>query len=118
MEAKTGVALGVDFTIEELLNEYRVVFLAMGSQKSLSPKVQGAGLSGIISGVAFLKQISRGEQPVLGRSVVVVGGGNTAIDAARSCIRLGCRDVTIIYRRTFDEMPQRTKKSWKLSGKG
>ena len=105
VEAKTGVALGVDFTIEELLNEYRVVFLAMGSQKSLSPKVQGAELSGIISGVAFLKQISRGEQPVLGRSVVVVGGGNTAIDAARSCIRLGCRDVTIVYRRTFDEMP-------------
>ena len=105
MEAKTGVALGVDFTIEKLLNENQVVFLAMGSQKSLSPKVQGAGLSGIISGVAFLKQISRGEQPPLGKSVVVVGGGNTAIDAARSCIRLGCRDVTIIYRRTIDEMP-------------
>jgi len=105
VKARTGVALGVDFTIEELLTEYQVVFLAMGSQKSLSPKVQGAGLSGIISGVAFLKQISRGEQPPLGKSVVVVGGGNTAIDAARSCIRLGCHDVTIIYRRTLDEMP-------------
>ena len=105
VEAKTGVALGTDFTIETLLNEYQVVFLAMGSQKSLSPKVQGAGLSGILSGVAFLKQISRGEQPPLGKSVVVVGGGHTAIDAARSCIRLGCRDVTIIYRRTLDEMP-------------
>ncbi len=105
VEAKTGVALGADFTIEKLLNEYQVVFLAMGSQKSLSPKVQGAELSGIMSGVVFLKQISRGEQPPLGKSVVVVGGGHTAIDAARSCIRLGCREVTIIYRRTLDEMP-------------
>ncbi len=57
------------------------------------------------SGVEFLKQVGKGQIPDLGKRVLVVGGGHTAIDAARTCIRLGSPDVTIIYRRTLDEMP-------------
>jgi formate dehydrogenase beta subunit len=105
IETKTGLSLGKDFTLEDLLKKYQAVFLAVGSQKSLMPKCMGSELSGIILGVEFLKRICRGEIPDLGKKVLVIGGGNTAIDAARTCIRLGCRDVTISYRRTLDEMP-------------
>lgn len=105
VEVKTGLSLGRDFTIEGLLKDYQAVFLAIGSQKSLFPKCNGVELSGIIPAVEFLKQVSRGQRPLLGKRVVVVGGGHTATDAARTSLRLGSSEVTIIYRRTLDEMP-------------
>lgn len=105
VHAKTGVSLGRDFTIEGLLKEHLAVFLAVGSQKSLIPKCVGSDLPGVMAGVDFLKQVSKGKPPRPGESVIVVGGGHTAIDAARTCVRLGCPDVTIVYRRTLDEMP-------------
>lgn len=105
VEAKTGMALGRDFMIDELLKDYQAVFLALGSERSLFPKCKGIELPGIITAVEFLKQVSEGQRPYLGKSVVIVGGGHTAIDAARTCIRLGSPDVTIIYRRTLNEMP-------------
>jgi NADPH-dependent glutamate synthase beta subunit-like oxidoreductase len=105
VDAKTGMGLGRDFTIDELLKEYQAIFLALGSERSLFPKCKGIELPGIITAVEFLKQVSLGQKPYLGKSVVVVGGGHTAIDAARTCIRLGSPDVTIIYRRTLNEMP-------------
>jgi NADPH-dependent glutamate synthase beta subunit-like oxidoreductase/coenzyme F420-reducing hydrogenase delta subunit len=103
--AKTGVSLGKDFTIEGLLKDNHAVFLAVGSQKGIVPKCHGSELEGIIPGVAFLKQVSRGQEPAIGRHIAVIGGGHTAIDAARTCIRLGVSEVTVIYRRTIDEMP-------------
>lgn len=105
VEAKTGLSLGLDFSIEGLLKDYKAVFLAIGSQKSSFPRCNGVELSGIITAVEFLKQVSKGQRPILGKCVVVVGGGHTAIDAARTCLRLGSSEVTIIYRRTLDEMP-------------
>ena len=105
IEAKTGFSLGKDFTLEGLLKDHQAVFLAVGSQKSLLPKCEGNGLSGVVSGFEFLKQVCRGQLPDLGRRVLVIGGGHTAIDAARTSVRLGCPDVTIIYRRTLDEIP-------------
>jgi NADPH-dependent glutamate synthase beta subunit-like oxidoreductase/coenzyme F420-reducing hydrogenase delta subunit len=105
IEAKTGLSLGKDFTIEELLRDYNAIFLAIGSQKSLIPKCDGVEIPGVITAVEFLKQISRGLKPAIGKRVVVVGGGHTAVDAARTCLRLGASDVTIIYRRTLEEMP-------------
>jgi len=105
VEAQTGMALGRDFTIDGLLKEYQAVFLALGSERSLFPKCKGIELPGIITAVEFLKQVSEGLRPYLGKRVVVFGGGHTAIDAARTFIRLGSKDVTIIYRRTEKEMP-------------
>lgn len=105
VEAKTGMALGRDFTIDELLKDYQAVFLALGSERSVFPKCKGIEMPGIITAVEFLKQVSQGERPYLGDKVVIVGGGHTAIDAARTCVRLSSRDVTIIYRRTLNEMP-------------
>lgn len=105
VDAKTGMSLGRDFTLDGLLKDYDAVFLALGSERSLFPKCRGVELPGIITAVEFLKQVSEGQKPYLGQRVVVVGGGHTAIDAARTCIRLGSPDVTIIYRRTLNEMP-------------
>ena len=105
VEVKTGKALGRDFTIDELLKDYQAVFLALGSERSVFPICKGVELSGIITAVEFLKQISSGKRQLLGENVVVIGGGHTAIDAARTCLRLGSREITIMYRRTLDEMP-------------
>ncbi len=105
IETKTGKLLGRDFSIDDLLSEYQAVFLALGSERSVFPKCKGIELPGIITAVEFLKQVSQGQRPYLGKKVVVFGGGHTAIDAARTCIRLGSEDVTVIYRRTLKEMP-------------
>jgi NADPH-dependent glutamate synthase beta subunit-like oxidoreductase/coenzyme F420-reducing hydrogenase delta subunit/Pyruvate/2-oxoacid:ferredoxin oxidoreductase delta subunit len=105
IEVRTDVSLGKDFTIEGLLKDYQAVFIAVGSQKSLHPKCKGDDLPGILSGVEFLKQTDRGDILSLGERVLVIGGGHTAVDAARTCIRLGCPDVTVVYRRTLDEIP-------------
>ncbi|MEW6585107.1 MAG: FAD-dependent oxidoreductase [Nitrospirota bacterium] len=105
IEAKTGLSLGKDFSLKGLLADYEAVFLAVGSQKSLFPKCKGCDLAGVVSGIEFLKQVGRGVMPSPGKSVIVVGGGHSAIDAARTSLRLGSTDVTIVYRRTLDEMP-------------
>ncbi len=102
---RTGVSLGKDFTIEGLLKDYQAVFIAVGSQKSLSPRCKGDDLPGIWSGVEFLKLTDRGSTSPPGQKVLVIGGGHTAIDAARTCIRLGSTDVTVVYRRSLGEMP-------------
>lgn len=105
IEVRTGVSLGKDFSIEGLLKDYQAVFIAVGSQKSLNPKCKGDDLPGILSGVEFLKLTDRGYTSSPGRKVLVIGGGHTAIDASRTCIRLGCPDVTVVYRRTLEEIP-------------
>lgn len=105
IQVKTGKTLGRDFTIDKLLKKYHAVFLALGSERSIFPKCKGVELPGIITAVEFLKQVSKGERPHLGKNVVVVGGGHTAVDAARTCLRLGSTNVTIVYRRTIKEMP-------------
>lgn len=102
---RTGLYLGRDFTIESLLKDFQGVVLAIGSQRSLFPRCKGIELSRIYTAVDFLKQVSRGQRPRLGNRVVIIGGGHTALDASRTSLRLGSREVTIIYRRTVDEMP-------------
>ena len=102
---KTGVYLGRDFTIEGLLKEYQGIVMAIGSQKSLFPRCKGIELSRIYAAVDFLKQVCRGQRPYIGENVVVIGAGHTALDASRTALRLGSRKVTILYRRTVEEMP-------------
>jgi NADPH-dependent glutamate synthase beta subunit-like oxidoreductase len=102
---RTGLYLGRDYTIESLLKDFQGVVLAIGSQRSLFPRCKGIELSRIYTAVDFLKQVSRGQRPRLGDHVVIIGGGHTALDASRTCLRLGSREVTIIYRRTVEEMP-------------
>jgi len=103
-------ALGVTFKtnakIKDIneLKEYDAVFIATGAHVSRKLDVPGEDAAGVISGTEFLRQLSLNGKAKIGKNVIVVGGGNTAIDAARSAIRLGSK-ATIVYRRTRDEMP-------------
>ena len=106
VEIRYGQELGKTVTIEGLKAEgYGAIFVGVGAQEASSMRVEGEDLPGVMSGLDFLGRVARGERPDLGDSVFVVGGGNTAIDSARTARRLGVEDVTILYRRTRAEMP-------------
>lgn len=105
VEIKTGVRVGKDITLEKIFQQgYKAVFLAMGAHKNLKLGIPGEDVKGVIDPIEFLKSVKRGEKAKIGKKVAVVGGGNTAIDVARTALRLGS-DVTILYRRTRAEMP-------------
>jgi formate dehydrogenase major subunit len=101
-----GVSLGQDFTVESMKAEgYEAIFIALGTQASQKMKVEGEDSPGVLFGIAFLRDIALHKEVSTGQKVAVVGGGNTAIDAARTALRLGAGEVTIVYRRSRDEMP-------------
>ncbi len=106
---RIGVEIRVDSRIGgnvawSELEKYDAVFVAIGAMKSRKLDVPGEDMKGVYTGVEFLRELNTGSAPKLGRNVMVVGGGNTAIDAARSAVRLG-KKATILYRRTRAEMP-------------
>ncbi len=105
VELKLDSAMGRDFTLADLEAQYDAVFLATGASRSRKLGVPGDDLPGVVPATLFLKQVNLGEKPVLAGSVVVVGGGSTAMDAARSALRSGASSVTILYRRGRSEMP-------------
>jgi len=84
---------------------YDAVFLGLGAHKGTKMGVNGEDSPGVIDGVTFLRQVSLGEKVKIGEKIAIVGGGNAAIDCSRTALRLGAREVSIIYRRTRDEMP-------------
>ena len=93
-------------SIDDLFKEgYKAVFLAIGAHKDRTMGIPGEDLEGIYTSIKFLKMVNSGEKVKLGDKVFVVGGGNSAIDAARVALRLGAKDVTILYRRSRVEMP-------------
>jgi formate dehydrogenase major subunit len=97
-----GVAWGRDFSLAELRREHDAVFLGIGAQLSSSLRCEGEDLAR--SGIELLRQVSAGNAPPLGQRVVVIGGGNTAMDSARTARRLGAQ-VQVLYRRSRQEMP-------------
>ncbi|MEN6469302.1 MAG: [FeFe] hydrogenase, group A [Smithella sp.] len=98
--------LGRDFTLESLKRDgFEAVFLGLGAQKATAMGAKGEETRGVMSGLDFLARLARGEKPALGNRVIVIGGGNTAMDAARSAVRLGVKEVIVAYRRTRQEMP-------------
>jgi heterodisulfide reductase subunit A-like polyferredoxin len=105
-EIKYNTALGKDITVDGLLSDgFKAVFLAMGAHNNAKLNVPGEDLPGVISGVKFLRDVNLGERPdYKGKNVLVLGGGNVAMDAARSAIRLGAQ-VTLAYRRGKGAMP-------------
>ncbi len=106
VEAKTETSLGKDFSLEDLKAQgYKATFVALGAQKAKGMRVEGEDAEGVIGGVEFLKDVVEETQPKLSGHVVVVGGGNTAIDAARTALRWGADKVSVYYRRTRKEMP-------------
>lgn len=102
-EFRLGRRLGCDFTLDELRREFDAVLLALGAQGSRALGCPGEELA--TSALAFLEQIVDGPPPRVGAEVLVVGGGNTAMDVSRSALRLGAQSVRVLYRRTRREMP-------------
>ena len=105
VEIRTNTRVGRDILLEDLLNgEYKCVFIATGAPVNMNLGIPGEDKDGIIDPIEFLKTYNLTGKARVGKKVAVVGGGNTAIDAARTAWRLGA-DVTILYRRTRPEMP-------------
>ena len=105
VEIEYGKKLGKNFTIASLKNEYDAVFVAIGAWRSMNLGCEGESCEGVTGGIDMLYRVAKGEKVDLGKNVCVVGGGNTAIDAVRTAVRLGAENVTLIYRRTEKEMP-------------
>ena len=105
VEFKTGVEIGKDMSLQDLRDAgYKAIFLAIGAQKSAALNIPGEELAGVIGGVDFMKKVNLGEKVEIGKKIVVVGGGNVAMDVARTAIRL-VDDVTVVYRRKESDMP-------------
>jgi len=103
---ETGVAFGKDKTLEGLKEEgYKAVFFAVGAHGNQTLKIPGEDLKGVFPGVDFLRDLNLEKVEGLSGHVVVIGGGNVAIDAARSALRAGADSVEICYRRSLKEMP-------------
>ncbi len=97
--------VGMDITLDTLREKYDAVLLGIGAWESTGTGCTGEDLPGVLGGIDFLRQVVRNEPVVLGERVAVVGGGNTAMDACRTAVRLGAKEVYNIYRRTREEMP-------------
>ena len=100
-----NVKLGRDFTIKSLREENDAVIVAVGAWKSSSMRTPGEDLQGVYGGIDFLRAVIQGNAPEIGDRVVICGGGNTAMDACRTAVRLGAKEVYVVYRRTRNEMP-------------
>jgi NADPH-dependent glutamate synthase beta subunit-like oxidoreductase len=106
VELRLDTAMGRDFSLADLEQQgFKAVFLATGASKSRRLGVDGEALSGVVPATLFLKRVNLGEPAALSGQVVVVGGGSTAMDAARSAWRSGAEHVTIVYRRGREDMP-------------
>lgn len=101
----TSTPIGRDFNLESLRKQYDAVYIAAGAHKAEKLGIPGEDLKGVLHGVTFMQRVNLGESVEMGHRVAVVGGGNTAMDCARSSLRLGAKEVFILYRRTREEMP-------------
>lgn len=105
VKIRTNTSVGKDIPFDELQKEYQAVFISVGAPKSKWLKIEGENLQGVYHGIDFLMDVKFGKKVKTGNTVAVIGGGNTALDAARTALRLGAKDVTIVYRRSKKEMP-------------
>ena len=105
VEIECNVRVGKDISFERIREEYDAVLLGIGAWKSTGVGCKGEDADGVVGGIDFLRKVVRNEPFELGKKVAIVGGGNTAMDACRTAVRLGAEKVYNIYRRTKDEMP-------------
>lgn len=108
VEIKYNTRVGEDISLEDLQNDgYKAIFIANGLHESATMGCRGedAGYSGFMPGVEYLRKINLGEKVDIGDRVAVIGGGNVAMDCARSAVRLGVKEVNLVYRRSRTEMP-------------
>ena len=107
IDVRLNTRVGKDITLEQLLKQgFKAVFIATGAHagRELGIEVEGGG---VVDGVEFLRDVNMGQKVAVKKRVIIVGGGNVAVDCARTCLRLGFKEVTILYRRSRAEMPAR-----------
>jgi len=105
VEIKLNTRVDRDIKLSDLQKDYDAIFIAVGAHKGRSLGIENEKAGGVIDGAEFLHKVNTGEKVKAEDKVVVVGGGNVAIDCARTCVRLGFKDVNIVYRRSRAEMP-------------
>ena len=109
VEIRLSTPVGPDLRLDDLFDQgFEAIFIAIGTHQSRRLGIEGEDLEGVIHGTGFLQQVKM-ERPadVAGKTVVVIGGGNAAMDSARTALRLAARQVTVLYRRSREEMPAR-----------
>jgi heterodisulfide reductase subunit A len=104
---KLGITVGQDISFKALFKQgFEAILIAVGAYKSLKLRVPGEDkFKGIIDGLQFLQRVNLGDRRKPGDKACIIGGGNAAVDCARTALRLGCENVTIVYRRSRKEMP-------------
>ncbi|MCL2111467.1 MAG: FAD-dependent oxidoreductase [Clostridiales bacterium] len=105
VDIRTGRSVGRDISMESIRARYDAVCIGIGAWVSTGTGAKGEGLPGVIGGIELLSKVAGGEHVFLGKRVAVVGGGNTAMDACRTAVRMGAQVVYSVYRRTKNEMP-------------
>ena len=100
-----NMTVGRDISFETLRRESDAIFVSTGAEYPVLANIEGENLEGVVHGITFLKMVSLQQDMTLGDHVVVIGGGNTAVDSARTALRLGAKKVTLLYRRTRKMMP-------------
>lgn len=106
VEIKTGINVGKNLNFNDLWKGgYKAIFIGAGVHKIQKLKIEGAHLKGVVYALDFLWNVNSDKKIEVGKNIVVVGGGNVAIDAAKTALRLGANEVTILYRRSREEMP-------------
>ncbi len=104
VELECNAVIGKNVSLEQLRGEYKAVFVGIGAHRGLPLRIPGENAPNVYTGTEFLNRVNSGEEVTVGGKVLVIGGGDTAIDSARVSKRLGA-DVTILYRRSRAEMP-------------
>ena len=102
---KNNVKIGKDVSLADLQKDFDAVILAAGAWSSSKMRVPGEESEKVLGGIDFLRTVALGAPAEIGKTVAIIGGGNTAMDACRTAVRLGAENVYVIYRRTRDEMP-------------
>jgi NADPH-dependent glutamate synthase beta subunit-like oxidoreductase len=106
VKIRTGVRIGKDISFDDLMDDYKAVFIATGAHQSRKMNIPNEDADGVLDAMEFLKQVNLQEPVKIGRRVGIIGGGNAAIDAARVAMRAeGCETSLVIYRRSREEMP-------------
>lgn len=105
VEMKNNIRIGTDVSFDKIKNAHDATLVAIGAWKSSSMRIPGEDLEGVYGGIDFLRSVALNNPVKIGKKVAVIGGGNTAMDACRSAVRLGAEEVYVIYRRTRAEMP-------------
>ena len=119
VEIKTGVNIGRDVTLAEIFDKgYQAMFIATGAHQDLELRVDGEELDNVVGAASFLRDVNLGKIKEITGRAVVVGGGNAAIDAARSALRLGADEVNIVYRRRREDMPAHSDEVYQAEKEG